>query len=257
MIKPNFTGFVSEIKTTLSERSPEILMGIGIAGMLTTTVLAVSATPKALDLIEDIKREENRETLTPIETVKAVWKCYIPAATTCVMSTACLIGAGSVHAKRNAALATAYKMTETAFTAYKEKVVETIGEKKERVVRENVDKDRVDGNPVTQNTIIMTDRGNTLCYDYYSSRYFRSDKIAIDRAVNELNRRLFVEDYVSLNEFYDEIGLNRTPTGDELGWRVDRGLIELEFTSQLADNDEPCMVISHRVEPRYDYSRCT
>ena len=41
-----------------TKHSPEILVGLGITGMVTTTVLAVKATPKALMLIEEKKKEE-------------------------------------------------------------------------------------------------------------------------------------------------------------------------------------------------------
>ena len=60
MNKQQFTNFFKEIKATMSAHSPEILTGIGIAGMITTTVLAVKATPKALKLIEDAEDEKHR-----------------------------------------------------------------------------------------------------------------------------------------------------------------------------------------------------
>ena len=82
---------------SISKRSPEILIGIGIAGMVTTTVLAVKATPKALELINDKKDELEVEKLTPIETVKATWKCYVPAAVSGAVSIACLLGSHSVN----------------------------------------------------------------------------------------------------------------------------------------------------------------
>ena len=58
MNKKDVTKFISVAKATLSKKSPEILTGLGIAGMVTTTVLAVKATPKALELIEDEKRQQ-------------------------------------------------------------------------------------------------------------------------------------------------------------------------------------------------------
>ena len=104
----------------------------GIAGMITTTVLAVRSTPKALKLIEEKKKEEGVDKLTPAETVKTAWKCYIPAMVLGATSVGCLVGASRVSLRRNAALATAYKLSETALTEYREQVVETIGEKKEQ-----------------------------------------------------------------------------------------------------------------------------
>ena len=67
------------------KHSPEILTGIGIAGMITTVVIAVKSTPKAIKLIEEKKTEHNAETLTPLETVKAAWFCYIPSTVIGVM----------------------------------------------------------------------------------------------------------------------------------------------------------------------------
>ena len=61
----NFNLIVNDVKTTLSKHAPEILTGIGIAGMVTTTVLAVRATPKALMLI-DAKKQEVFYNLDPI-----------------------------------------------------------------------------------------------------------------------------------------------------------------------------------------------
>ena len=106
----NVTNFIKKTKRAVSKHSPEILTAIGIAGMASTVVLAVRATPKALKQIDEAKEEKGEE-LTPVETVKVAWKPYIPAITTGVASTICLIGANSVHAKRNAALATACQLS--------------------------------------------------------------------------------------------------------------------------------------------------
>ena len=110
MNKQAFMNIAKGVKRVLRKHSPEILTGIGIAGMIATTVTAVRATPKALQLIDarEIKEEKR---LSTAEVVKTTWKCYIPAAMTGTLSVACLIGASSVNAKRNAALATAYTLS--------------------------------------------------------------------------------------------------------------------------------------------------
>ena len=141
MNKPNMTALFKDIRMAVSKHSPEILTGLGIAGMITTTVLAVKATPKVLDIIEDKKKElglDQSENLRPVEVVKAAWKPYIPAVITGVTSVACLIGANSVNVRRNAALATAYNLSTTAPAEYKDKVIETNGEKKHKTVRDKV-----------------------------------------------------------------------------------------------------------------------
>lgn len=256
MSKTNLATISTNVRQFVSKRSPEILMGIGISGMITTTVLAVKATPKALELIEEKKKEEWVDKLTPLEVVKVAWKPYIPALVTCVVSTSCLIGASSVHAKRNAALATAYKLSETALTEYREKVIETIGEKKERTVRDRVAEERVKKNPVSKNEVIVTGNGKTLCFDPISGRYFMCSIEVIKRAENELNKQMLhdISGYVSLNEFYDELGLDHTSVGDDLGWNTDQ-LIDISFSSQLNDNGEPSVVLDYLVAPKYDFNK--
>lgn len=254
MGKTNLATIAKDIRKFASKRSPEILTGIGIAGMITTTILAVRATPKALELIEEQKEEESVDELSSFEVVKVAWKPYIPAMVTCVVSTACLIGASSVNTKRNAALATAYKLSETALSEYRDKVVETIGEKKERIVRDKVAEERVKKNPVSKNEVIVTGNGKTLCFDPISGRYFMCSIETIKKAENMLNKQMLhdISGYVSLNEFYDELGLDHTSVGNDLGWNTNQ-LIDIDFSSQLNDNGEPSVVLDYLVAPKCDY----
>lgn len=268
----NLSRTVKSVQMALKRRSPEILTGLGIAGMLSTTILAVKATPKALLLIEEEKHRRNYEkvkeardngwdmcdqidTLPPVDTVKTVWKCYIPAAVTGTVSVACLIGASSVNARRNAALATAYTISESALREYKDKVVETVGEKKEKAVRDAIAKDKIERDPVENKEIIVTDRGNTLCYDAHAGRYFKSDIDKLKKVENEINKKLLDEGYISLNEFYYAIGLEGTDIGRDLGWRVEQGLIELDFSSQLTKDGTPCLVIDYGTLPQYNFDK--
>lgn len=254
MGKTNLATIAKDIRKFASKRSPEILTGVGIAGMITTTILAVRATPKALELIEEQKEEESVDELSSFEVVKVAWKPYIPAMVTCIASTACLIGASSVNTKRNAALATAYKLSETALSEYRDKVVETIGEKKERIVRDKVAEERVKKNPVSKNEVIVTGNGKTLCFDPISGRYFMCSIETIKKAENTLNKQMLhdISGYVSLNDFYDELGLDHTSVGNDLGWNTDQ-LIDINFSSQLNDNGEPSVVLDYLVAPKCDY----
>lgn len=252
----NVSNFFKDAWNTVSRHSPEILTGIGIAGMITTTVLAVKATPKALRKIEERKKAEGVEKLKAVDTVKAAWKCYIPAAVTGVASTTCLICAQAESNRRNAALAAAYKISETALTEYREKVIETIGEKKEATVREKVAQDRVKEHMANNTEVYITEKGETLFLDPLSHRTFKSDIELIRRAVNNLNYELTtsIMGYVSLNEFYDEIGLPRTTMGDKIGWNLDngKGLIKID-TIPVKENEQPCLCLDYLVEPNYNY----
>ena len=256
MNKPKFKGLVNSLKVGVDKYSPQILIGVGIAGMLTTTVLAVKATPKALDLIEEKKKEKEVEKLAPVEAVKTAWKPYIPAAVTGVLSTVCLIGSCGVSTRRAAALATAYQIAETSISEYKDAVIETIGEKKEKEVRKKVAENKVANNPVIDGQVIVTEKGNTLCLDTLSMRYFKSDIDAMKKVENELNLALRNEDYVSLNSLYDMLGLKNTKTGGDIGWNISKdGYVEFDLSAQLAEDGTPCIVIDYDPMPKYDYDK--
>lgn len=249
----NFPGIVNTVTVAMKKHSSEILTGLGIAGMLATTVLAVRATPKACSDIEDATKDKG-EHLTKIETVKVAGKHYIPAAITCVMSAACLIGASTVSARRSAALATAYTVTETALREYKEKTAELVGERKEKEIREAVIQDKLNNSPIPDtNGIVITGHGDTLCYDVFGGRYFKSSMEFLKQAVNDLNEQLLQDGYVSLNDFFDLADLDPQKKGDDFGWDSRNGQVRISFGSQLAWGKVPCLVLDFSVEPRYDY----
>ena len=254
MNKSGLKRTIKSVERVLTKYSPGILTGIGITGMIGATFMAVKATPKALYLIETKKEEAEVEELTSVEAIKTCWKCYIPAALTTVVSAACLIGASTVSAKRNAALATAYSISEAALREYQEKVVEVIGEKKEKAVRDAVAKDQIERDPVTKSEVVIIDsNSNTLCYEPLSGRYFKSTIDKIKKAEIKLDRQMIQEMYVSLNDFYWEIGLDGTDLGDKMGWNLSKGYMDLSFSSQLADDGTPCAVIVYGIPPVYDY----
>lgn len=274
MKKIDLSAVIQSVRKEIVKKSPDILFALGIGGIVSTVITAVAVTPKAMKLIEEKKKEQleipeeetsedNKEEkelpaeiekLPAIEIVKTTWKCYVPVAVTGAFSIACLFGARSIRVKRNAVLATAYGLSEAALLEYKDKVVETIGEKKEEVIRNEIVEDRVKKNPVKDNEVILTEQGDTLCYDVISGRYFRSDIEKIRKIENELNKRLMNEMYVSLNEFYYELGIRATKIGNELGWNLDDGLIDLHFSSVLTEDDTPCLAVDYHIAPRYGYA---
>lgn len=239
----------------LGKHSPEILTGLGITGFITSTVLAVKATPKALSLIDDQKLRLGEENLTPIETIKVAWKPYVPSILLGLASTSCIIGATGINKRRNAALAAAYTMSERALVRYRNKVIDALGDKKEKEIQEKVAQDEVNDNKVKDQQVIITSKGNTLFMDSLSGRYFRSDIDTIKKKINDLNRRLVFEQYISVNDLYYELGLKSTKNGSFMGWNLDEGLIEVEYNTALADNDEPCIVIDYDISPRYEFDK--
>lgn len=264
MGKVNVSHFFKNIQKSVVKHSPEILTGIGIAGMLTSTVLAVKATPKAIKICEEFKRvriENNEEEPTKMEYVKVAWKHYIPSAITAASSVACLIGANSVHAKRTAALATVYKISENALAEYKEKVVETIGEKKEKAVQDKIAEKKVKENPINTKSIILTEKGDTLFYEPLCRHYFKSDIEKVRKAINDMNEKILSDPFnsgVSLNDFYDSLGIPETDVGDNIGWNLDTGVLKVYMSPQgIEDGSEYdgklCWVMNYENSPSYNF----
>ncbi|WP_300899366.1 DUF6353 family protein [Turicimonas muris] len=249
----------------LQKNSPYILTGLGAAGVVTTAVLTGRAAIKASDLIyeksdlltmklsqEELAKRGNPHAyeMTWQEKINLTWKCYIPPVLMGVSSIACIIGAQSVNTKRNAALAAAYSLTESTLLDYQEKVKEHLGEKKEQHIRDEVAQKRLDDNPASKSEIIVTDKGDTLCYDSISGRYFKSDIEKLRRIQNDLNHDLMGVMWVPLNDLYFAMGLSGIKIGEDLGWTVDE-LIDFRFSSKITDEGEPCLVIDYDLTPRF------
>ena len=245
---------VQKTKREAKKNSPVILTAVGLTGMVTSTVLAVKATPLALDLIREAEFEKGEE-LTKKEIIKATWKPYMPAVGTAVFSMACIIGANSIHMRRSAALATAYKLSQSALHEFKDKAIEVVGEEKVSEIKQKISQDKVDKDPVSKTEVIITDKGKTLVYDTISGRYFESSVEEIKKVVNELNRDMLSDMYISLNQFYSAVGLPNTKTGYDLGWQCDKGLIEVDFGATIADDGRPCITIDFPYPPHYGFDR--
>ena len=272
MNKPKVNKYFKMATRVLKKRSPEILTGFGIAGMVTTTVLAVKATPKALTLIQDAEIEKVDEQvkegkgpdeldkkLTPVEVVKVAWKPYIPAILLGTASAACLIGANSVHARRHAALYSAYKLSETALTEYKDKVKEIVPEKKVKEIKQKLAEDKVDN--VVKNEdgkeqkakVIVSNDGDTWFVDPFTNGSFLCTETKIREAIVDLNYRLMDEMFVSLSDLYDELGLDHTQNSDEIGWCIDDGKIRPDFSDAIVKNGKAYVVMDFLRRPEYGY----
>ena len=241
--------------------SPTILTGLGVAGLVTTVIMAIKVTPKAVKILAWEKDRREKECIAEghglmpdpikvVDVVKLTWRCYAPVAAMGVTTAACIIGSNSINLRRNAALASLYSLSEMAMKEYQAKVVETIGEKKEAKMKDEMAQDKLDKNPVNDQQVIITGKGETLCYDSLSGRYFKNDVENIKRIQNEFNIRLLHDMYRPLNELYDDLGLEGTKFGAELGWTTEYGLLDIVFSSKLATDGQPCLVLEYRMGPR-------
>jgi hypothetical protein len=254
----DFPSLLKGSSKIVADNSPAILSAIAVTGTLTTAYLSGRAAFKASQIIDDAQGDRDQDfgedplLMTTREKVELTWKLYIPAASTVVMTIACIVAANRIGTRRAAALAAAYKFSERAIAEYKGKVVEKLGETKEQAVRDEVAQERIDKNPPVKGSIVATGRGSVLCYDELFDRYFLSDLQAIRKAQNDTTILTINDGYASLSDFYKYVGLNPTVYSDEVGWNNDQ-IMDLKISTCLAPDDTPCISMGFAVFPIREY----
>lgn len=245
--------YAGAAKKLVSDNSPAILTAVAVVGVVSTAILAAKAAPKAH---QDILNQES-EQLDPLvlsDKFLLTYRYFIPTVAVGTATIACVIGANTISTKRQAALAGAYGLAELAHREYRDKVVEHIGEKKEERVHDDVMKDVISRNPITDNQVIITGSGKSLFLDKFSMRYFEGDMETVRRAVNDVNEQRHNEMYASLNDFYRRIGLESSAVGEEMGWTLDQKL-EVRYSSQLSSDGRPCVTLDFDKMPIRDYNK--
>ena len=227
-----------------TDNSPEILTGLTCGGVVGTAIMSGQASVKAYEILAQQEKE-----LTWKDKIALTWKDYIPTGLMGLATVGCAIGSNRISSNRVAAISGLYALAEKGLTEYQNKVIETIGEKKERAIRDDIAKDRIDADPVSNKEVILTGNGDFLCYDVMSGRYFRSTIDKIKKVQNDMNHELLTEMWISLNDVYYELGLKGTKVGEYYGWTPD-DQIYFTFSTQLADGGEPCLVMDYTAAPK-------
>lgn len=254
MVKEFLSNMGRSVSTWTKANQTKILIGASITctiGAVGTAVVGTIKAVRAIDARKEELRVKKNEKLPIKEVARVCWKYYLPPLALTAGSIGFNLAAESKHTREYAALSSVCALSETALREYKDAVVETIGEKGENRVQETIAKERLEKDPVKEEDIFNTGKGNTLCYDRLSGRYFRCDISVIKEAVVNLSYRMADEMYISLNEFYDEIGLRQNDLGDRMWWCVDNGKIQLHEDYGPAANGEPCFVVGFYNPPEH------
>lgn len=155
--------FCYKSKANFKHYAPTILTWLGAVGVVTTAVLAVKATPKALQVLEAAK-EEKGEDLSTLEKIDVAGPLYFPAALTCVATLACVFGANALNRKQQSALMSAYAMLDSTYKSYRRKVKELYGEDAANRVEEELEKETS-----------LPDQKKILFFDIHMGEYFESE----------------------------------------------------------------------------------
>lgn len=258
-VKNAISDLAEKITKGVVRYTPEILAGTGIACFIGSTIAAVKAAPEASKRVEAKKAEVKKEKLTVKENLECTGKLYLPAV---VLGTA---GVGLVTAsvcssnKRYLALSTSYSLLREFTDSYKSHVVETIGERKEKKIRDEIAQEKVD-NDNSNTPVIITDTGNTLFKESLTGQRFRGDINKVKKMAIEFANKEFgcPEGYFGVGEWLDALGLDVPETMHDMGWSVsDQGrAVTIDFTACVdhKNNDEPCLVINYYPMPISDYA---
>lgn len=230
---------------------PTILTSLGVIGAVASTVMAVKATPKALELLEEAEREKG-ETLTIEEEALTAAPVYIPTLFVGMSAIACIFGANALNKRAQASLASSYALLSSYHKAYRSKLIELKGKEADIEVTNSMAREHCN---VCQINSDAPDR-EVVFYDKMSDRYFRRYEREVMDAEYHLNRNFVLRGYTTLNEFYAFLGLPETKQGNELGWTASDGYywVDFEHRPVKGKSDEAVYVIDMLFEPIEGYA---
>ena len=236
----------------LQKHSSSILTVVGAAGVVTTSILAVKATPKALALLEEAKQDKGEE-LTPVEIVKVAWKPYIPAAVVGASTIACIFGINYLSTKNQASLMSAYALLDSSYKEYRNKVNDIYGEEADHNVKHEIMQSRMrEGMEKEDN--------KEWFFDFQSMHFFKSTLDDVLKAESAFMEILENRGYACLNEYYDLLGIPHIPEGYQLGWydiedNDPYGCEKLEFDyiKETRDDGIVTWIIDMNKPPTVDY----
>lgn len=269
-MKPK-SGLVKQAGNALIKASPTILSCLGAIGVVTTAVLAVKATPKAMERVKiDSLKSHNGDpnAATKVEAIKSCWTCYIPAVATGVATIGCIFGANVLNRRQQASITSAYALVSRSYTDYKRKVKELYGEEAHKKVMESLADEKVDKDHTIVSQCIMgdscldfedADEEDHLFYDSFSGRYFTSTISKVLQAEYHLNRNFALNGGgISLNHFYDLLGIDDIPEGNVIGWFVNDEMywIDFDHSKAILEDGLECYIIDMVYTPGTEEEYC-
>lgn len=238
---------------------PSILTAVGTAGVVGAIILTAKKTPDAKKDLDEAKDEwdaiEDKEKRVKADYIfklvrigaKHYW-VVIAVATGAIV---CFWAANHINLKRLMKATTALGLATKSTKELTEKVKELDGEKHLQKIMDEIDGDRVRENPPVKEQIYDTGLGMHMVYEPISGRYFYSNIERVKKAVIICRDYLQNDGYISLNDWYNELGLGTTE--QNLCWTADSKSEVLEFdvtfSSQVTPDGAPVLVIRYSTNP--------
>lgn len=252
-----FLKMLERSKLNLRHASPTILTILSIAGVIGTAVLASKATleyKKYLDESEnDIYKPDTKEKAT-----KAA-KTYAPTIAVGAATILSCAGANYLNTKRIAGLTAGYAMLAKGYKDFEKKATELIGEGNVAAIKRAITIDSAKEKEIKKPE--STSDGEILTYyEEFQDCFFELDKATVIEAEYAVNRKMAEQGYVSLNTFYEYLGLKPIDIGDEIGWSYGvgadyQGYSWIDFKHQAFEVDEgfEAIQIEYPYPPQIDF----
>lgn len=233
-----------------------LLTTASVFGVGLTAFLSAKATPTAIEKVKNDSRKNHDGDpygYTKKEAVVSAWKCYVPCAISGTVTIACIFGIGVLGKKAQASLASACILLDKSFNEYKESLKELYGEEAHNAVIDNIMKEKLDDTVIytpgligceTLNVESETEDVVRTFYDSFSGRYFEATLPRVLEAEYHLNRNYNLGGGVSVNEFYELLGLKPIDGGDCLGWDMyQEEILWIDISHRLVYLDDGMEVI--------------
>lgn len=243
----NVKELAKQIGKGIAENRSNIVTTLVAFGVVSTVASAIKETPKVNLLIDNAVAEKGEELTKKEKAViyaKGYWKTIALGTTTIGL----LVGNRVLDAKSTTGLVGAYVAAQSKIESIQKAVKETVDEKTKKEIEDKTTKNQIDKNPPpeepkmlpAQNNIMQT--GLTLFWDDFSGHWFWSTREKIEAAVNHCNIILCHEDYVSLDTFYDELGIDTSTVSGMFGWSTSLGGwqdISISLESEWGEYNDP------------------
>lgn len=229
--------------------TPYTLTGAALVGVGLTGFFAATGGMKAQRLLD----HEGAHNAPFKDKARLTWRCYIPALSVAAVTGASIVGLHGVLGRRLASVAAATAVAESQLGRLKE-AVNDVATPQQREEIQNAAARPVAETQIAPPVADDLAEGTQLCFEAYSGRYFIASMEDIRAAVNTLNAQINNSLYASINDLYDQLGLERTRYGDDVGWNSDH-LVEPSFSADLTGDGRPYIVLDYEKGPTHTYDR--
>lgn len=236
----------------IKRHSPEICVAFGLCAGVGAIATAVTGTIKAKELINKKKAELGVEKLSVKETIKTVWKCYIPTASLGIISAAATISGSKISLDRTAAMGALYNAGRDALNDYQKATEETVGKETEEQIEAKAT-DKRQNSEEQPGPLYFCGNEKFKFIDSLTNMRVYSTKNEIDAAVNDFNAELIDSEYLSLNDWLTMLpGGKECEVGNMLYWHIQRtGKLRITYGYGPDEVGKPCYIIYYSNPPRY------